>query len=625
MKDIKIFVSHRTDKISQIINNSLYVNMSCGAALVDNVDLLQFPGDNTGDNISLKKEHFSELSVMYWAWKNVDADYYGLCHYRRYFAFPKEENLQYISEYIDKDIYPKGQGFIVYPHITPRAIELFGLDEKSMRAEIENTDVILRKPIDVRELDNLGYTCAMHGREKNKPSHNIDDVHKLIQIIHEKYPEYDQIVKNYYNGPYGQWFDCFIMKKEIFFPFCQWLFDILFELEKRIDYSKYNYQMIRATAYLSEDLFGIYFKKAALDKAFKITYKPLVLFQNTDKYVAPECKQDTVVVISCNEFSSLQASVTINSIAESAGDLKTYSIIVIGHNLSRESVSLLKLYSNSRISVNIISPYELFYGFGYLDSDNGFSEEIIERYVQLFLPYLMTNHEKAVYVKAGSVVQKDISNLYETNIEMYAMGAVKDIILAGYVNGANEDVRAYYEKHHYSLDPYNQFDIDIMILNLKKMREAFSLQTLIQYIRQDMFPNPKEFINHLYKDRIHVLDSRWNTFTINGDMGWAIELTPYEYWKLYQNSKADPYIINYACPVKPWESINTDMSGVFWKYARNSHGYEQLLVNMSSMRVNKDNVVTNKKSVAKKVRNVILPYGTRRRNVVYNIYKKLKK
>ena len=47
---------------------------------------LGYIGDNTGDNISSMNPYFCELTGIYWAWKNMHADYIGLCHYRRYFA-----------------------------------------------------------------------------------------------------------------------------------------------------------------------------------------------------------------------------------------------------------------------------------------------------------------------------------------------------------------------------------------------------------------------------------------------------------------------------------------------------------------------------------------------------------
>ena len=42
--------------------------------------------DNEGDNISIKNPRYCELTGIYWAWKNLDSDYLGLVHFRRYFG-----------------------------------------------------------------------------------------------------------------------------------------------------------------------------------------------------------------------------------------------------------------------------------------------------------------------------------------------------------------------------------------------------------------------------------------------------------------------------------------------------------------------------------------------------------
>lgn len=39
--------------------------------------------DDEGDNISCLNPYFGDLTVLYWAWKNANDDYLGVCQYRR--------------------------------------------------------------------------------------------------------------------------------------------------------------------------------------------------------------------------------------------------------------------------------------------------------------------------------------------------------------------------------------------------------------------------------------------------------------------------------------------------------------------------------------------------------------
>ncbi|MEQ1826277.1 MAG: DUF4422 domain-containing protein, partial [Pirellula sp.] len=40
--------------------------------------------DNTGENIADRRPHYDELAALYWGWKNLNGDIFGLYHYRRY-------------------------------------------------------------------------------------------------------------------------------------------------------------------------------------------------------------------------------------------------------------------------------------------------------------------------------------------------------------------------------------------------------------------------------------------------------------------------------------------------------------------------------------------------------------
>ena len=84
-KKIKILVA--THKCAQMPKDDMYIPLHVGR---EGKTDLGFVGDNTGDNISLKNSLWSELTGLYWGWKNLNCDYMGLVQYRRHFMFKKK-------------------------------------------------------------------------------------------------------------------------------------------------------------------------------------------------------------------------------------------------------------------------------------------------------------------------------------------------------------------------------------------------------------------------------------------------------------------------------------------------------------------------------------------------------
>ena len=77
---IKIIIA--SHKKYQTAEEEMYVPIQVGAEVKEKIE--GYIQDNTGDNISTKNPYYCELTGLYWAWKNLDADYIGLVHYRRY-------------------------------------------------------------------------------------------------------------------------------------------------------------------------------------------------------------------------------------------------------------------------------------------------------------------------------------------------------------------------------------------------------------------------------------------------------------------------------------------------------------------------------------------------------------
>lgn len=92
----------------------------------------------------------------------------------------------------------------------------------------------------------------MHGEGRKK------DIDEIERIISEKYPEYIESMKDVFSSNEASYWNLAVMKKEDYIEYCQWLFDILFELEKRIDISDYTTAEARIYGYLSEILVNVW-------------------------------------------------------------------------------------------------------------------------------------------------------------------------------------------------------------------------------------------------------------------------------------------------------------------------------------------------------------------------------
>lgn len=179
--------------------------------------------DNIGkDNISDKNYSFCELTGLYWIWKNSKQDIVGLEHYRRYFAKKKKI-------------------------ITPKF-----LSEQDIKNILLGCDMILPEK---KKFD--GYSC----KEQFIKWHKQEVWDACSSLIHKKYPEYVKAFEQLEESKCGYAYNMFIASKNIIDQYCEWLFDILFELESKIDVLKYDRYNHRMWGFLSERLLNVWILK----------------------------------------------------------------------------------------------------------------------------------------------------------------------------------------------------------------------------------------------------------------------------------------------------------------------------------------------------------------------------
>ena len=196
MKGKIIVVTHKEYKMP---NDTTYLPVCVGVG--KNKLGGKYQTDNEGENISDKNILYCELTALYWAWKNLDCDYVGLAHYRRYLT--EKKGSKDIKDVLSKD----------------RIEEL-----------LEKYDVIL--PCKKKYTQTIAdhYINCIHSR---KDAHKIH-LHLLRETINEVAPNYIVEFDKTMNGHEAHMLNMFVMTKIDLEDYCEWLFNILFRLEKKI-------------------------------------------------------------------------------------------------------------------------------------------------------------------------------------------------------------------------------------------------------------------------------------------------------------------------------------------------------------------------------------------------------
>ena len=214
--------SHKdyTLKNSMSIPNYVYP-IQVGAA---NTDMkIATIADNKGENISERNGNYSELTGLYWIWKNKlcapslsdaeEGQYYGLSQYRRMLVFSEDDLL---------------------------------------RLQDNDVDVVLPFP--------MPYEPNIHAHHERYIKD--EDWNALLTALRELQPEYDDYFPQVLEQRYLYNYNVILAKKAVLRDYCAWLFPIL-ERTEELSVPKGSERADRYIGYMGETLETLYFMKNA--------------------------------------------------------------------------------------------------------------------------------------------------------------------------------------------------------------------------------------------------------------------------------------------------------------------------------------------------------------------------
>ena len=217
MERIKMLVAlHKPYWLPQ---DDVYAPIRVGGAAIPGLEAAL--SDDQGNNISNKNKYYCEMTALYWAWKNLDADYVGLVHYRRYFAGKR----------------PLAGKFA---RIATRA---------EIEAALQKAPVILPKPRNY--WIETTYSQYAH-------AHHAEDLDAVRAILAQQYPAYLAAFDRVMGRTKGHRFNMMVMRRDYFDRYCEWMFDVLARTEEQIDWHAYSAYDQRVFGFLAERLMDVW-------------------------------------------------------------------------------------------------------------------------------------------------------------------------------------------------------------------------------------------------------------------------------------------------------------------------------------------------------------------------------
>lgn len=583
MSEIKIGVA--CHKPAELPQNDLFVPIQVGAALATKD--LGIQRDDEGENISAKNPGYCELTAQYWLWKNAKADYYGLCHYRRFLCFRDGDFQRNRRRHIEASI------------INDYNLERFGLnDDEEMRKIIEQNDIVTGELQDMRRLPTprgVQSTARKHWLAHARYLISPSDLDLMLKILSEVSPELGKATKTYLDGHYFLGFNCFVMKKELFDEMCRIEFEVLRRLEKQVDLTNYSQQMARIYGFMGEIINSAYIYHVEQDPTRRVKHVPLVYFNYTDPQtkIMPTVKKkvatvpvlfyaaDTDPVLFGTTWQSFLDSIqTERNVFYDAHVMLTKPSAQLQKSLQ---AMLASAACKTKVSLRVhdAQPLREYYSERLRLQGGHIGPESDRLSILPFLPHFFSEYQKMLIVGENALVTAPLSEFWQSYQNAASMVAAPYNVLKQaqandvYARTAEEYLASFLK------NPLDYFSTSAFILNFAQFRDQSSEDDIAQSYR---IPNvPKvlratgDIFNLLCEGQVTVADQKWCIILEReGYLKVQLSYAPHSRLQALRTAQKTPGLITYLGD-DPFLPIYDELAQCFWQVAQRTPFYEYLL------------------------------------------------
>ncbi len=260
-----------------------------------------------------------------------------------------------------------------------------------------------------------------------------------------------------------------------------------------------------------------------------------------------------------DKFTSL-LDCAIRSIMDNASKENKYHFIVMHENLTEDHIATLSEQVKAPFSIEFVQMEEEFAGIeNRVENCLRCDYFTLSIYFRIFIADMFPQYDKGIYIDSDVIVPGDISELYNLELGDNILGASPDFSIRSV-----PDFVEYVDK--YVDTPVNDYiNSGVLLMNLKMMREKkFSdrfMYLLNKYHFETVAPD-QDYINAICRGKIRFLDECWDAMPPMGGV---------------KDCLSDPKLIHFNLFWKPYHYDNIPYDEYFWKYAKQSPFYADIL------------------------------------------------
>lgn len=273
-----------------------------------------------------------------------------------------------------------------------------------------------------------------------------------------------------------------------------------------------------------------------------------------------------VIFSASNEYVPYLA-VALLSLIENISADRECRIYVLHREMKEHYIFRLESMSTDHILIQCVDVSEHledkhFYG-GSVEVTKHISEETFYR---LLIPEVLPQYKKILYLDCDLIILGDVAKLYETDLQGNVFGAV------------------------YSVEHWNQmrtgtipdekeqewFNAGVLLMDMEQFQKEGCLEQCRRLMGRQIFDVlDQDLLRIVGYGKTYYLPYQWNVMWhhLQSDINGLKEHNR----DVYLEAVRHPEIVHYTSGIKPWNRPKGPLAEHFWRYARRSDFYEEIL------------------------------------------------